>query len=59
MGDLIDHILVTFHGPLREELERLAGMTDKVVRVHGDKDPVRLRELQTVYEASKRNSTIT
>jgi regulator of cell morphogenesis and NO signaling len=53
LGELIAHILVTFHGPLREELERLAGMADKVVRVHGDKDPVRLRELLAVFDGLK------
>ncbi|MCC6624448.1 MAG: iron-sulfur cluster repair di-iron protein [Deltaproteobacteria bacterium] len=32
---LIEHILVTHHRPLDEELPRLAGLAQKVARVHG------------------------
>ena len=32
---LIDHILTTYHQPLREELPRLQSMASKVARVHG------------------------
>lgn len=39
---LISHLLEDFHKPLREELPRLLAMAQKVVRVHGDKDPERL-----------------
>jgi len=41
-ADLIDHILQTFHAPLREELPRLEQMARKVNTVHGEKDPQRL-----------------
>lgn len=53
LGDLIDHIIEAFHIPLREELERLNGMTEKVVRVHGDKDPVRFPQMLAVYRGLK------
>jgi regulator of cell morphogenesis and NO signaling len=49
LGDLIEHILVTYHRPLYEELPRLESMARKVLDVHRDKDPERLAELVTVY----------
>jgi len=48
LGDLVDHILVTFHVPLKEELPRLDGMARKVLDVHHDKDPERLEEVATI-----------
>ena len=42
---LIDHILVTYHEPLREELPRLETMMRKVHSVHGSKDQARFDEL--------------
>ena len=45
---LIDHILETFHDPLYEELPRLAGMAQKVLEVHRDKDPEVLTTLSSV-----------
>ncbi len=48
LGDLVDHILVTFHAPLKEELPRLDGMARKVLDVHGDKDPEGFRELAAI-----------
>ena len=36
---LIDHIVATYHEPLREELPRLESMASKVLRVHGSKAP--------------------
>lgn len=47
---LIDHILDTYHAPLRGELPRLGAMARKVLNVHGDKDPERLTALVEVYE---------
>jgi regulator of cell morphogenesis and NO signaling len=35
LGALIDHIVKTFHKPLRNELPRLQAMASKVARVHG------------------------
>ena len=49
LDDLIDHIVKNYHLTLQEELPRLEAMARKVVRVHGDKDPVRLPELLAVY----------
>jgi len=46
---LIEHIMVTYHQPLYEELPRLEAMARKVLDVHRDKDPQRLSELFTVY----------
>lgn len=48
---LIDHILTTYHEPLRLELPRLQKMADKVLAVHGDKMPDVLGELQSVFTA--------
>ena len=45
LTDLIQHILVQFHEPLREELARIETMTGKVVAAHGSKD-ASLAELQ-------------
>ena len=45
---LIDHIVTTYHLSLQEELPRLDAMAQKVLRVHGEKDPERLPELQQV-----------
>ena len=38
-ADLIQHILDTYHVPLKEELPRLEFMARKVHRVHGSKNP--------------------
>jgi len=43
--DLIHHILVTFHEPLREDLFRLTALARKVYDVHRDKEPEMLSEL--------------
>ena len=48
LKDLIDHILVTYHEPLREELPRLESMAGKVLEVHKEKDPETLSELLSV-----------
>lgn len=37
LAELIDHILVRYHEPLREELPRLLEMAQKVERAHADK----------------------
>jgi len=48
LGDLIDHIVREYHGPLRDELPRLTGMSAKVLQAHGDREPERLGELASV-----------
>lgn len=45
LAALIDHILVTYHEPLKEELPRLETMMRKVHSVHGSKDQPRFDEL--------------
>jgi regulator of cell morphogenesis and NO signaling len=49
INDLVEHILVAYHAPLAEELPRLEAMARKVAKVHGDKRPVELPELLSVY----------
>ncbi|HEX5137035.1 MAG TPA: iron-sulfur cluster repair di-iron protein [Planctomycetota bacterium] len=49
LGELVDHILARYHGPLHEELPRLEAMARKVVAVHRDRDPERLPELLSTY----------
>ena len=46
---LVDHIVSTHHAYMREALPRLGWITDKVAKVHGDKDP-RLVELAATYK---------
>ena len=53
LQDLVHHILVTYHRPLQEELPRLESMAQKVLEVHGDKDPDTLSELVEVYAGLK------
>lgn len=48
LDDLIQHILATYHVPLKEELPRLEAMSRKVAEVHGDKRPDVLPELLSV-----------
>jgi len=53
MTELIDHIVATFHVPLREELPRLEAMANKVLEVHGEKDPERLKGVRDTIVALK------
>jgi regulator of cell morphogenesis and NO signaling len=53
LDDLIEHILVAYHKPLKEELPRLEAMIRKVLDVHGDKRPEMLPELLVVYTGLK------
>ena len=39
LTSLIDHIISTYHQPLRQELSRLAQLAEKVAGVHGSKHP--------------------
>ena len=49
---IIDHIVATYHDPLREELPRLESMAAKVWRVHGTKMPELARIDAVVTELS-------
>ncbi|MBD3868572.1 MAG: iron-sulfur cluster repair di-iron protein [Acidobacteria bacterium] len=53
LTDLIDHILVTYHRPLDEELPRLHDMAVKVLDVHRDKAEQTLTDLLATYQALK------
>jgi len=52
LTELADHIEATHHAYLREELPRLDAMTEKVARVHGDKDE-RLLKMRQAFVALK------
>jgi regulator of cell morphogenesis and NO signaling len=52
MGALVDHIVTTYHQPLREELPRLQAMASKVAQVHGGKAPQLARVDAIVSELS-------
>jgi regulator of cell morphogenesis and NO signaling len=49
---LVDHIVATYHDPLREELPRLESMAAKVSRVHGSKAPYLSRVEALLMELS-------
>jgi len=48
LPDLCDHIVAVHHDRLREELPRLDGLLEKVVRAHADEHP-ELRELRDTF----------
>jgi len=52
LAELADHIEATHHAYLRDELPRLEFMTEKVSRVHGDKDE-RLFTMRQAFVALK------
>ena len=39
LSELIEHIVSSYHEPLRKELPRLAGLAEKVAKVHGNNHP--------------------
>lgn len=49
LDELVDHIIATHHAYLRQELPRLAQMTEKVAKVHGESDE-RLAQTRDVFE---------
>ena len=53
---LVDHIIATHHGYMREALPRLGWITEKVARVHGDKDP-RLVEIAAAFKTFAQETT--
>ena len=48
LTELADHIETTHHAYLREELPRIDRMSEKVARVHGEKDP-RLTDVRRAF----------
>lgn len=51
LPDVIQHILTTYHEPLKQEMPRIEAMARKVHLVHGDKDPARLEGILTTFLA--------
>lgn len=45
LKSLIDHIISTYHQPLRQELSRVAQFAEKVSRVHGENHPEMIQVL--------------
>lgn len=45
LADLTDHIISTYHQPLRQELPRIKQLAEKVARVHGDNHPEMIQVL--------------
>lgn len=39
LADLVDHIISTYHQPLKKELSRIEQLAQKVARVHGENHP--------------------
>lgn len=39
LASLVDHVIATYHDPLRPELVRLTALAEKVARVHGPEHP--------------------
>ncbi len=52
LKDLVDHIITTYHWPLRQELSRIAQLAEKVARVHGDNHPEMI-EVLNVFKRFK------
>jgi regulator of cell morphogenesis and NO signaling len=50
LAELCDHIVTAHHDRLRDELPRLDGLLEKVVRAHGDERP-QLSELRDTFAA--------
>lgn len=50
LGDLVKHILATHHEFLKRELPAISNRMDKVLAVHGAKDPEMLPQMAAVYQ---------
>jgi regulator of cell morphogenesis and NO signaling len=46
---LIDHIITRYHRPLDGELPRLRAMVQRVLEVHGERDPERLQAIAKTF----------
>lgn len=46
--ELIEHIIARYHEPHREELPRLRSMAERVLQVHGERDPKRLGRIAQI-----------
>lgn len=52
LGGVIDHIIATYHDPLRRDLPELQILAETVLRAHGSKSPVFARVQQIVSDLS-------
>lgn len=50
LGELARHIIATHHEYLRQELPAVGARMEKVLRVHGGRDPQTLTRMATVYD---------
>jgi regulator of cell morphogenesis and NO signaling len=50
LHELIDHIVATYHQPLRAELPRLTSLAGRVLGAHGDRDRQTLTRIETIVE---------
>jgi regulator of cell morphogenesis and NO signaling len=55
MADLVAHVQMRFHEPLRAELPRLTEMLAKVVSRHGEHYPETLLPLQRIFDEFRRD----
>ncbi|MDZ4837336.1 MAG: iron-sulfur cluster repair di-iron protein [Candidatus Melainabacteria bacterium] len=52
LNDLVEHIITSYHEPLRKELSRVALLAEKVARVHGVKHP-EMAQVRDVFNQFK------
>lgn len=52
LRELVDHIVQTYHLPLRDQLERIQGLSSKVASIHGERHP-EMKEVASVFENFK------
>lgn len=52
LKELIEHILVAYHDPLRLELKRILPMAEKVAKVHGENHP-EMTEVLNIFSCFK------
>lgn len=51
VGDVVRHVVSRYHSWLWRELPRLAGMADKVLRVHGERHPESVPAMHRLFSA--------
>ena len=50
LAELVDHIVNTHHAYLKSELPRISAMTEKVARVHGERNP-KLSDVRDTFQS--------
>ena len=51
LPELIDHILTAYHRPLDTALPRIGALAKEVLRIHGERDPQRLKSVLDTFLA--------